>query len=108
MLVQHGFTGSPYAMRPWGEHLAAHGFRVVVPRLPGHGTSWRELNVTGWQDWYACAERALLGIGDNLIRLSVGVEEEEDLVADVEQALEAALAISTPSLSPSPSPSPSP
>ncbi|KAF9813545.1 hypothetical protein IEO21_05526 [Rhodonia placenta] len=36
------------------------------------------------------AERALLGIGDNLIRLSVGVEEAEDLVADVEQALQAA------------------
>ena len=38
------------------------------------------------------AERALLGIGDNLVRLSVGVEETEDLVADVEQALEAAAA----------------
>ena len=38
------------------------------------------------------AERALLGIGDNLIRLSVGVEEEEDLVADIEQALAAAAA----------------
>ncbi|EKM56844.1 uncharacterized protein PHACADRAFT_254186 [Phanerochaete carnosa HHB-10118-sp] len=38
------------------------------------------------------AERALLGIGDNLIRLSVGVEDVEDLVADVEQALEAAAA----------------
>lgn len=38
------------------------------------------------------AERALLGIGDNLVRLSVGVEEVEDLVADVEQALEAAAA----------------
>ncbi|KAI0732636.1 Cys/Met metabolism PLP-dependent enzyme-domain-containing protein [Fomitopsis betulina] len=37
------------------------------------------------------AERALLGIGDNLIRLSVGVEEVEDLVADVEQALEVAI-----------------
>lgn len=37
------------------------------------------------------AERALLGIGDNLIRLSVGVEEVEDLVADIEQALEAAV-----------------
>jgi cystathionine gamma-lyase len=37
------------------------------------------------------AERAILGIGDNLIRLSVGVEEEEDLVRDVEQALEIAV-----------------
>ena len=60
VLVLHGFTGSPFSMRPWAEHLAASGFRVELPRLPGHGTSWRELNVTGWQDWYACAERALL------------------------------------------------
>jgi cystathionine gamma-lyase len=36
------------------------------------------------------AERAILGIGDNLIRLSVGVEEEEDLVEDVLQAVRAA------------------
>ena len=40
------------------------------------------------------AERELLGIGDNLIRLSVGVEEVEDLVADIEQALEAAVTAS--------------
>ena len=33
-------------------------------------------------------ERALLGIGDDLIRLSVGVEEGEDLVADILAALE--------------------
>jgi len=37
------------------------------------------------------AERALLGIGGNLIRLSVGVEEEEDLIRDIEQALEIAV-----------------
>ena len=36
------------------------------------------------------AEREFLGIGDNLIRLSVGVEEPEDLAHDVLQALEAA------------------
>jgi cystathionine gamma-lyase len=37
------------------------------------------------------AERAILGIGGNLVRLSVGVEEEEDLVTDIEQALESAM-----------------
>ena len=37
------------------------------------------------------AERAALGIGENLIRLSVGIEDTEDLVKDVEQALEAAV-----------------
>jgi carboxylesterase len=64
VLVLHGFSGSPRSMRPWAEHLADHGFRVDLPRLPGHGTSWRELNVTGWQDWYAAAERALLRLAD--------------------------------------------
>ena len=36
------------------------------------------------------AERAVLGIDDNLIRLSVGVEEEDDLVEDVLQAVRVA------------------
>lgn len=58
VLLVHGFTGSPYSLRPWGEYLAERGFGVVVPRLPGHGTSWREMNRTGWQDWYDEAARA--------------------------------------------------
>jgi cystathionine gamma-lyase len=33
--------------------------------------------------------RAELGIGDNLVRLSVGIEDVEDLIADLEQALQA-------------------
>ena len=35
------------------------------------------------------AERAKLGISEGLVRLSVGVEEGDDLVADVKQALAA-------------------
>ena len=34
--------------------------------------------------------RAALGITDNLVRLSVGIEDVDDLAADLEQALEAA------------------
>ena len=32
-------------------------------------------------------QRAVLGISDSLIRLSVGIEDIEDIMADVEQAL---------------------
>jgi len=32
-------------------------------------------------------EREATGITDSLIRLSVGIEDEEDLIADLEQAL---------------------
>ncbi len=37
-------------------------------------------------------ERHTLGIGDNLVRLSVGIEDTADLIADVEQAIAAATA----------------
>ena len=53
VLLQHGFTGSPASMTPWGEHLAGLGYGVEVPRLPGHGTTWKEMNTTTWDHWYA-------------------------------------------------------
>jgi carboxylesterase len=58
VLLCHGFTGSPQSMRPWGEHLAAAGFPVACPLLPGHGTHWRDANATTWRDWYAAVDTA--------------------------------------------------
>lgn len=62
VLLVHGFTGSPQSLRDWAEHHAAAGLTVRLPRLPGHGTSWQELNRTRWPDWYACVERELLSL----------------------------------------------
>lgn len=62
VLLCHGFSGSPKSMRPWAEHLEAAGYRVSLPRLPGHGTTWTELNVTRWPDWYAAVERAFVAL----------------------------------------------
>ncbi|MFF5368551.1 alpha/beta hydrolase [Streptomyces sp. NPDC013187] len=59
VLLCHGFTGSPQSLRPWAEHLAEHGMTVSLPLLPGHGTRWEDLRITGWQDWYAEVDRAL-------------------------------------------------
>jgi carboxylesterase len=60
VLMVHGFTGSPASIRPWAEGLHSHGFTVKVPRLPGHGTSWEEMNETSWQDWFDAVETAFL------------------------------------------------
>ena len=49
----HGFTGSPASLRPLGELLARRGFTVEVPRLPGHGTTWRDMLRTRYDDWRA-------------------------------------------------------
>ena len=57
-LVAHGFTGSPYSMKPWARHLAEQGYAVEVPLLPGHGTTWQQLNRTRWEDWYGEVGRA--------------------------------------------------
>ena len=57
VVLSHGFTGSPQGLRPWAQHLAAAGCTVRLPRLPGHGTSWPEMNATRWTDWYAEIER---------------------------------------------------
>ena len=54
VLVCHGFTGYPRTVRPWAEHLAAAGLTVRAPRLPGHGTTWRDLNRTGWVTSFRC------------------------------------------------------
>jgi carboxylesterase len=72
VLLCHGFTGSPASMRPWGESLAANGFTVRVPRLPGHGTTWQELNRVGWQEWYAEAESALDDLLGRCDQVAVG------------------------------------
>jgi len=58
VLLCHGFTGTPQSLRPWAEYLAAQGYTVSLPRLPGHGTHWRDANATSWTDWYAEVERA--------------------------------------------------
>jgi carboxylesterase len=57
VLLSHGFTGSPASMVPWGKYLANLGYAVSVPRLPGHGTTWQDMNRTTFADWYAEVER---------------------------------------------------
>jgi carboxylesterase len=72
VLLSHGFTGSPRSLRSWADHLAAGGFRVVVPRLPGHGTTWQEMNQTRWPDWYGRLEREFADLSRHCSPVFVG------------------------------------
>lgn len=58
VLLSHGFTGSPISIRPWGLHLAGLGYGVRVPLLPGHATTWQDLNTKRWSDWYGALAEA--------------------------------------------------
>lgn len=57
-LVLHGFTGNPGSMRGVAEALAAAGYHVEMPLLPGHGTTVDDMLPTRWVDWAGAAEEA--------------------------------------------------
>lgn len=59
VLLLHGFTGSPWELRPVGEALAARGFHVTCPRLPGHGTTPEAMLFAGLTEWLGAATNAL-------------------------------------------------
>jgi carboxylesterase len=71
LLLCHGFTGSPQSLRPWARHHAAQGLTVSLPLLPGHGTHWEDLQLTGWQDWYAEVDRELRVLRERCARVFV-------------------------------------
>jgi carboxylesterase len=72
VLLSHGFTGSPASMTPWARHLAELGHTVKVPLLPGHGTSWQDMNRTRWTDWYDAVDAALTELRTTCDHVVVG------------------------------------
>lgn len=72
VLLSHGFTGSPDSMREWGQYLAGLGHAVQVPRLPGHGTTWQDMNTTTYDEWYAELDLAFRHLADSCDTVVVG------------------------------------
>jgi len=75
-LVLHGFTGDPSSMRGVAEALAAAGFAVELPLLPGHGTSVEDMLTTDFTDWAATAEAAYLDLAgrtDSLVTVGLSM-----------------------------------
>ncbi|MEV5005369.1 MULTISPECIES: alpha/beta fold hydrolase [unclassified Streptomyces] len=71
VLLCHGFTGSPQSLRPWARYLAERGLTVSLPLLPGHGTRWEDMQLTGWPDWYAEVDRELRVLRESCARVFV-------------------------------------
>jgi carboxylesterase len=59
VLLLHGFSGNPVCMRPLAQALVGEGHSIALPRLPGHGTDWRDMAATDWRDWAREAIEAL-------------------------------------------------
>jgi carboxylesterase len=61
-LLLHGFTGSPWDVRPLGERLAERGYYVRAIRLPGHGSTPLAMAQVTHRDWEQAAEEALFSL----------------------------------------------
>ena len=72
VLLCHGFTGSPASLRPWADRLAAEGFSVRLPLLPGHGTSWQQMNRTTFDDWLGHVQAELTELSAQCRAVIVG------------------------------------
>src|SRR5687768_7646312 len=72
-LLLHGFTGSPWDVRPLGEALAARGLYVRAIQLPGHGSTPEALLQVTRQDWLRAAAQALLSLREYRRTFVVGL-----------------------------------
>jgi carboxylesterase len=72
VLLLHGLTGAPGDMQVITKHLRRIGYHVETPMLPGHGLDEKGLLKTGWKDWLADSERALLHVTANGEKAFVG------------------------------------
>jgi carboxylesterase len=73
-------------MRELGAYLAERGVAVVAPRLPGHGTTWQDLDARTSEEWVAAVEEAFLEVSSGrdqvfLVGLSFGAALALDLAA---------------------------
>jgi carboxylesterase len=51
VLLVHGFTATPWEMRPLGEALKTAGFAALGICLPGHGTVAENLSKRSYEEW---------------------------------------------------------
>ncbi len=76
VVLVHDLGATPNALRVWGEALAAAGCTVRVPRLPGHGTRWQDLDTVPAQQWLTAVTAdvdALAESHDRVYLMGVGV-----------------------------------
>ncbi len=71
VLLIHGFSASPYEMRPLGNLLCAQGYLALGVRLAGHGTSPEDLRICRWQDWFNSVERCYSNLQEAGLPISV-------------------------------------
>lgn len=72
VLLLHGLTGTPEELCTLGEALAADGYTVHAPLLPGRGTRPEDMDGLSWEDWMRAALDAFDALARGHRRVVVG------------------------------------
>ncbi len=86
VLLVHGFTGSPQTVRGLGAYLAERDLAVEGIRLPGHGTTWQDLNARATKEWVDAVEAGFAKVAEGrrkvfIVGLSFGAALALDFAA---------------------------
>mgnify|MGYP005810980815 CR=1 FL=1 len=98
-LLLHGFSGTPYEMRPLGDYLASQGHTVLGMRLAGHATDPTDLSRVQWRDWLASVEdglNLLKGVSDQQIVIGLSMGGVLTLLAAAHYPVTAMVTLSAP------------
>lgn len=93
MLLVHGFPGTPAELRPLGEALAALGYHVRAPLLPGFGRDIVRLGEVAYPAWVQAvrdAWRTLCSESDEAVLLGYSMGAAVALAVAAEISAEAA------------------
>jgi carboxylesterase len=72
VLLLHGFTGTPYELKPLSNALHKAGFTCFAPLLDGHGETPEHLNQISADTWMESAEKALASLPLAKPRIVIG------------------------------------
>lgn len=81
VLLSHGFTATTAEVRPLAQRLAAAGYSVAGPLLPGHGSTPEDLNQRRWPEWVAAVEAAYTAVARRCARVFIGGESMGGMLA---------------------------
>ncbi len=59
VLLIHGFTSTTSGMMYLAQQFSEVGFHVELPSLPGHGTTWQNLNKICYEEWIEELQKSL-------------------------------------------------
>ncbi len=51
ILLIHGYTGEPSSMEYLFNYFKNKGYNIELPLLPGHGTTWTDMEKVNWVEW---------------------------------------------------------